>query len=754
MKLSPSLENRLTTRAKNVILAAENLALGSEIGGSHLIKAIVEARGSLAYNILKNHGLSINDLNLSLPSVVSSNDILKIALKEAMAHGYRHIGTEHLLWGLLPEFKNRTAAPKHQLITDVENHLKEIFYLSGKMNSAQGHLKNSQSILDKLIADVYKNIAEEDFEKEPLEIFGAELVAMAKAGKFDPVIGRENEIKRIIAIMSRRTKNNPILIGEPGVGKTALIYGLAQKIAEAKVPDILKNKNIFQIDLGAIVAGTSFRGEFESRLKEIMSEAEEKNAIIFIDEFHTVIGAGAAQGSLDASNIIKPLLSLGKIQVIGATTLVEWRKYVERDGALERRFQPITVDEPTEAQTEEILLGLLPSFENHHKIKIAPESISAAAKLSNQYITERFLPDKAIDLLDEACALKTSEAEPGKTDLKLQIEDIVKTLSLMTGIPNIVFGKVSSSVSSSKISQKLKRKIIGQDKAVETLVAALGRTYAGLSNRGKPLGSFLFIGPTGVGKTNLAKVLSKEVLGSPLIKMDMSEFSEPHSVAKLIGAPPGYIGYEESGILTEKIRREPHSVVLFDEIEKAHPQVASVLLQILEEGVLTDNHGQKANFKNAVVILTANIGSREFSREAKKFGFIAASKTLKEKFEEIKEASLKSLRRHFAPELLSRLDEIVVFNPLGRKEIRHIAELELKNIFAEASVNRRVEIRPTVINFITSKAISNYNGAREIKHLINKLVINPLSDFVIKNNKAKTITADIKNNKINLKWIK
>lgn len=754
MKLSPSLENRLTLRAKNVIKSAESLTQNSEIGGNHLITAILKARGSLAYNILKNHNVNLNDLNLpslSLPNISSFNDILKMAFEEAMRYGYRHIGTEHLLWGMLGELKNWIIISKRQSIAAIENHLKEIFYLSGQINNPPVAAVNRRNILDKMIADVYKNISEEETDGAPLGAFATELVALAKDGKFDPVIGRENEIKRIIAIMSRRTKNNPILIGEPGVGKTSLVYGLAQKIAKAEVPDILKNKNIFQIDLAAIVAGTSFRGEFESRLKEILSEAEEKNAVIFIDEFHNVVGAGAAQGSLDVSNIIKPLLSLNKIQIIGATTLAEWRKYVEKDGGLERRFQPIVVDEPTEAQTEEIIIGLLPLLLKHHKIKIAPEIASAAVKLANQYLTERFLPDKAIDLLDEASALKNLEAKPAqKTGLNLKTEDLIKTLNLMTGIPDIVFGKISNSLSPSGISKKLKTKIIGQDEAIINLSAALGRAYAGLTNREKPLGSFLFIGPTGVGKTNLAKVLSREILKSPLIKLDMSEFSEPHSIAKLIGAPPGYVGYEESGILTEKIRRQSHSVVLFDEIEKAHPQVANILLQILEEGVLTDNRGRKANFKNAIVILTSNIGSREFSREAKKFGFVTTFKTFKEKFEEIKSASLKSLRRHFIPELLSRLDEIVVFNPLGFKEIKKIADLELKNFAAALAANHQIKIKPKVVDFIAQKATAHYNGAREIKHLINLLIINPLSEFILRNKSGKITTVDIKNNKIKL----
>ena len=747
MKLSPSLENRLTSRAKNIIKMAENLASKNEVGANHLIKAIVEIRGSLAYNILKNHNLNVNDFDLSLPDLISSHDVLKIALEEAMKHGYRHIGTEHLLWGLLGEMKNRIASVKHKSINDVENHLKEIFYLSGQINNPSFVPKNSRNILDKLIADVYKNIAEEEPLETPLEIFSDELTLMAKNGKLDPVIGREDEIKRMITIMSRRTKNNPVLIGEPGVGKTALVYGLAQKIAKQEVPNILKNKNIFQIDLSAIVAGTTFRGEFEARLKDVLYEAEEKNAVIFIDEFHTVIGSGAAMGSLDTSNIIKPLLSSGKIQVIGATTLSEWRKYVEKDGGLERRFQPITISEPNEDQTKKILIGLLPVIEKYHQIKISDKAVIAAVKLSNQYIAERFLPDKAIDLIDEACALKTLEVGADST---LEFEDVAKALSLITGIPETIFSKTKATFSTSKISQKLKRKIIGQNKAIKTLSNALSRTYAGLVNREKPLGSFLFVGPTGVGKTNLAKILSQEILSTPLIKIDMSEFSEPHSVAKLIGAPPGYIGYEEPGALTEKIRRQPHSVVLFDEIEKAHSQVANVLLQILEEGILTDSHGRRANFKNAVIILTSNIGSKEFNREAKKFGFITSSKTLTEKFNEITDTSIKSLRRHFIPELLSRIDEIVIFNPLGHNEIKKIADLEIKSFVDSILADKKIEIRNVVADFVASKAISQYNGAREIKHLINKLIINPLSDFILKNRKNDNIIINVKNNKINI----
>lgn len=753
MKLSPSLENRLTLRAKNVIRAAENFASKNEIGANHLIMAILEVKGSLAYNILKNHNLNANDLDLTLPNAISSRDILKIALEEAMKHGYRHIGTEHLLWGLIGEIKNRVVAAKYQSIIDIENHLKEIFYLSGRINSSPPIVKNnmsaqaSQNILDRLIADVYKNIAEEEPLETPLEVFSAELTSMAKNGKFDPVIGREIEIKRIITVMSRRTKNNPVLIGEPGVGKTALVYGLAQKIAGQEVPNNLRNKNIFQIDLSAIVAGTTFRGEFEARLKEILYEAEEKNAVIFIDEFHTVVGSGAAMGSLDTSNIIKPLLSSGKVQIIGATTLAEWRKYIEKDEGLQRRFQPITVSEPTEDQTKKILLGLLPMLEKHHQIKINPEAIDAAVKLSNQYIADRFLPDKAIDLIDEACALKTLEAG---AENSLEVEDIAKALSLITGIPENVFSKTKTAFSASKISQKLRHKIIGQDEAIETLSNALNRTYAGLANKEKPLGSFLFVGPTGVGKTNLAKILSQEILGTPLIKIDMSEFSEPHSIAKLIGAPPGYVGYEEPGILTEKIRRQPHSVVLFDEIEKAHPQVANILLQILEEGVLTDSHGKKANFKNSIVILTSNVGSKEWSKEAKKFGFIAISEMLEKKSNKNKDISIKSLRRHFIPELLSRIDEIVVFNPLGHNEIKKIANLEINNLIAGALKEKKVEIKSAVADFIAGKAASQYNGAREIKHLIIKLIINPLSDFILKNKKNGNIIMDMKNNKINL----
>lgn len=761
MKLSPSLENRLTLRAKNVIKTAENLASKEEMGANHLISAVLEVRGSLAYNILKNHGINASDFNMSLTSMVSSRDILKIALEEAMKHGYRHIGTEHLLWGLIREMKNRIVAAKHQSVIDVENHLKEIFYLSSRTNNPPSVIRNDlstqaglssqagQNILDKLIADVYKNMAEDEPTETPLEIFGSELTLMAKNGKFDPVIGREKEIERMITIMNRRTKNNPVLIGEPGVGKTALVYGLAQKIARQEIPSNLKDKKIFQIDLSAIVAGTTFRGEFEARLKDILYEAEEKNAVIFIDEFHTVVGSGAAMGSLDTSNIIKPLLSLGKVQIIGATTLIEWRKYVEKDSGLERRFQPIIISEPTENQTKNIIMGLLPTLEKHHNVKIGLEAADAAVKLSNQYIAERFLPDKAIDLIDEACALKTLDTNGVNT--VLGVSDVTKSLSLITGIPEIIFFKSRKVFSKSEISSKLKKKIIGQDEAIEVLSNALRRTYAGLGNKERPLGSFLFVGPTGVGKTNLAKTLSQEILCAPLIKIDMSEFSEPHSIAKLIGAPPGYVGYEEPGALTEKIRREPHSVVLFDEIEKAHPQVASILLQILEDGTLTDSHGRKANFKNAVIILTSNIGSREFSREYKKFGFVTASKTLSEKFNEIKDASVKSLRRNFIPELLSRLDEIVVFKSLNRNEIKKIVDLEIRKHVINNLAEKKVEVKRAVADFIANKTVPQYNGAREIRNLITKLIINPLSDFILKNKTGKTILIDVKNNKINVK---
>lgn len=777
MNLPQSFKDRLTSRAFNAIKEAENLAKKdkkSEITSAHLAKAVFQSRGSLAYNILENHDLAPEDFYFA-KKPVSLGETLKNALEEAMKFNYRYIGTEHLLWGLITDLKQGVKPEKIKHVTDVENHLRDIF-TAGSANAAEGNFvkprmtyranplqgaagQNNQHILDRLIADAYKNLANLPnlaTEEEPkenrsmLELFGVELVGASKEGKADPVIGREKEIKRIITVMSRRSKNNPMLIGDPGVGKTALVYGLAQKIASGAVPKALKNQEIYQLDLGAVVAGTTFRGEFEARLKDVLYEAEEKGAALFIDEFHTVIGAGAAQGSLDVANIIKPLLSSGRVQIIGATTLSEWRQHVEKDAALERRFQPIIIDEPDEKQTEKILLGLLPALESHHGLKISPEAVKAAVGLSGRYIGERFFPDKAIDVLDEAAALKSMDV--GKIK-ELGLADIVKTLNLMTGIPEENLNFRPENAVAAGIEKRIGRKIIGQEEAVKIIASTLRRSWAGFNNREKPLGSFLFIGPTGVGKTELAKVLSKEISPqSPLIRFDMSEFSESHSVSKLIGAPPGYIGYEETAGLTDKVRRNPHSVVLFDEIEKAHPQIANILLQILEEGALTDNHGRRASFKNTIIILTSNLGAREFNKEAKKFGFLPdKKKTLREKYGEIKESSLRALRRYFVPELLSRLDEIIVFNPLGAEEMKKIASLEIKKL--ARSGTRAVTAKSSALELIARRAQLSSNGAREIKRLVNNLIANPLSDYFLSKRgrkRTKSIVLRTANNKIKI----
>ncbi|MDO8676395.1 MAG: ATP-dependent Clp protease ATP-binding subunit [Candidatus Azambacteria bacterium] len=765
MNLSPSFKNRLTSRAENILKFAENLANNSP-NARHLLEAIFTIRGSLAYNILQNHNLNLSDFSFPSRNALPLKTALKSALEEAMKYNYSHIGTEHLLWGALEEMRGCVKTEKLQMVVNTENHLKEIFSVSGRTNNLKdADLPKSrtygQNVFDKLIIDAYKNlvnlpeILNNDQAKEPssaLETFGTELVEAAKKGTVDPTIGREKEIKRIITVMSRHNKNNPMLIGEPGVGKTALVYGLAQKIAASDVPPFLLKKSIYQLDLGAIVAGTTFRGEFEARIKDVLYEAEEKNAVIFIDEFHTVIGAGAAQGSLDVANIIKPLLSMRKIQIIGATTISEWRKHIEKDAALERRFQPIMIDEPTVTQTEEILLGLLPALEKHHNLKIAPEAIKSAVVLATRYLNDRFLPDKAIDLLDEAAALKALE---NNLPTVLKSADVARALNTITGIPikNLTGPKndLTATPDLTKIEKKLGQKIIGQKEGVRIIAETLRRADAGLNNKERPLGSFLFIGPTGVGKTELAKILHQEISPSTqIIKFDMSEFLEAHSIAKLIGSPPGYIGYEEPGNLTEKIRRNPYAVVLFDEIEKAHPQIANILLQIIEEGNLTDNHGRRTSFKNAIIILTSNLGSKEFSREAKRFGFISNhKKSLRDKYSEIKEAGLKALRRHFVPELLSRLDEIIVFNPLGPIEIRKIAVLEIKKITKEIA-DYKINVKNSVFDFIITKAEFHQNGAREIKRLINKMIVNPLAEFLLnkKNISRKDLDINIKNNKV------
>jgi len=610
---------------------------------------------------------------------------------------------------------------------------------------------------------------------------------MAREGKLDPVIGREKEIRRVMQILSRRTKNNPVLIGEPGVGKTAIVEGLAQRIAEGLVPDILKDKRIVQLDLGALLAGTKYRGEFEERLKKVLEELiEDKNTILFIDELHTLVGAGAAEGAMDAANMLKPALARGEIQMIGATTLDEYRKHIEKDAALERRLQPVFVPEPTVEQTIEILRGLRDRFEAHHKVKITDEAIVAAATLSDKYITGRFLPDKAIDLLDEACAAKKLEVSTEPPDLaslekelekvrrekeaaakaqeyeraaelkkeeeriakeiekikeewqkqrasaepKVTAEDVAKVVADWTGIPvtQLMEEEIQKLL---RMEEALHERVVGQDHAIEAIAKAIRRARAGLKDPRKPIGSFLFLGPTGVGKTELAKALAEFLFGDEdaLLRIDMSEFQEKHTVSRLVGAPPGYVGYEEGGQLTEPVRRRPYRVILFDEIEKAHPDVWNILLQILDEGRLTDAQGRTVDFSNTVIIMTSNIGSHYFADYLK---------ALKEgekppiSLDEIKKMVLEELRRHFRPELLNRIDEIIVFDPLTHEQIIAIVDIFIRRLKRLLKAQRiDIEFTQAAKEWLAKRGYDPEYGARPLRRVFQRYVENRIAEEIL-----------------------
>ena len=838
MKFPQALGERLTERSKTALEQAETISRGlvaREITVNHLISALFQTKGCLAFNLLNIHRIAQSDIgekaegpkagtfkkrNSETKISRDLEEVLKNAMSQAAKFNYRYIGTEHLLWALLDNLRLGVAPDKRASIDNIETHLKELFTIGARVNHQGAVLQqivspnlNGAGILDTLLRSAYENFRRfgmksndvnrvqgqflkniMDIEKndasenrpEPIErakfndnhfayeehpetqksalaTYSVDLVKLAKKGKLDPIIGRSKEIDRLMTVLCRRTKNNPMLIGEPGVGKTAIVAGLAQKIAkQGEISPLLAKKHIYQLDLGLIVAGTMFRGEFEARFKEILREVEQKEAIIFIDEIHTIVGAGSAQGSLDAANILKPLLSQNNFQVIGATTTSEWRRHIEKDAALERRFQTITIEEPSLEETKNILLGLKPYFESHHKINITRESVETILTFADQYVTGRFFPDKAIDILDEACAYKKSEARNPKseTNSKFKIsntkqyliaEDIAKTVSLMTHVP-VEKLKESEAKKFLNLEHVLAKKIIGQSEAIKTVASTLKRARAGFAEPLRPLGSFLFLGPTGVGKTELAKVLAREVFAgkNSLIKIDMSEFSESHSIAKLIGSPPGYVGFEEGGWLTEKVRTNPYSVILFDEIEKAHSQLANILLQILEDGILTDSHGRKINFRNTVIILTSNIGTQDFTKQAQRLGFVEGKRrTLDEKFSEIRESCLKELRRRLRPELLARIDSTIVFKALGAGEIRKITKLvlsELEERMAQKSVH--IKMPKEVAEFIAEKASGAETGARRVRSLVTHYLENTLAETAIKNPKKTKYTVTVKNGKI------
>ena len=731
---------------------------------------------------------------VEIPFTPRAKRVLELSWDEARQLGHNYIGTEHLLLGLIREGEGVAARVLENLGVDLNKVRSNVIKMLGETKPTQAASTSSSS---------------SGKTKTPsLDEFGTDLTLAAQEQRLDPVVGREKEIERVIQILARRTKNNPVLLGEPGVGKTAVVEGLAARIVNSEVPDILEGKKVIQLDMGLLVAGTKYRGEFEERLKKIMDEIRQAgNIILIIDEMHTLIGAGAAEGAIDAANILKPALSRGEIQVIGATTLEEYRKYVEKDSALERRFQPIIIEEPSVEDTIEIIKGLKPKYEEHHKLKISDEAIVAATELSYKYITDRFLPDKAIDIIDEAASklrIQTSALPPEGKELEKQLKAVIKqkedairnqefetasnlrddeadlkekirelsvkwredneenkptvtaeqvaqVVSMMTGIPTT---KITEGESERllKLEETLHKRVIGQDQAVVALSKAIRRARVGLKSPNRPIGSFIFSGPTGVGKTELAKALAEAVFGSEdnMIRVDMSEFMEKHSTAKLIGSPPGYVGYDDGGHLTELIRKKPYSVILFDEIEKAHPDVFNIMLQILDDGRLTDSKGRHINFKNTIIIMTSNVGASMITTTSR-LGFSVANDEQKDKYEHLKETVMEEMKKAFRPEFLNRIDDIIVFAHLSKPEIRQIVDLMLNDLFKRlASQNLKVEVTDEVKDYLGEAGYSEAYGARPLRRLIQKRIEDGLAEEILsgKYTAGDTIVLKLKDQKI------
>jgi ATP-dependent Clp protease ATP-binding subunit ClpC len=806
---------RLSSRAKNALIAAQLVSeelKHDHIGTEHLLYGVVSEKSSFAAEILTKAKISPEIVKDEIESVNKNNHVvnwkpilsenLKNAIEQsaivASQYGYQFIGTEHFLYGLIKGNINKSKVILSKLGIDI-NELEQ---------NLLGVFENISKFPEVSPADQQNNV---NFERPQanfnydgkrsnsvLEYFTTDLTKKAALGMVDPVIGRKKEIERLISILGRRTKNNPVLIGESGVGKTAIVEGLALAIAKREVPDSLLDKRILNLDLALIVAGSMFRGEFENRLKQIIEEVKANpDSILFIDELHTMVGAGATTGSLDAANILKPALARGEMRAIGATTLAEYKKYIEHDAALERRFQPILVEEPSKEESIEILKGLRPNYEKHHNVTITDAAIKAAVELSSRYIQDHFLPDKAVDLVDETASflrtlssnskilrqkkkieadlhaleeektkavladdfptaihLRTQEDRLRRQKLEMEeqvkqenitpireigAEDIAHTVSMMTKIPltKLAQNDISKLINLEKV---LKSKVIGQDEAVMEVAKTIRRSRAGITDPKRPLGSFIFLGPTGVGKTETAKVIAREVFEDEdaLIRVDMSEFMERHNVARLIGAPAGYVGYEEGGRLTEAVRRKPYAVVLFDEIEKANPDVFNILLQILEDGQLTDAAGKRVNFANTIIIMTSNLGMQELTSQAAKIGFADKDQATNQKerlekdYEQIKERVLETMKKDFRPEFLNRIDKILVYKPLGMDELKKISILQLKEL-QERLAKQQLELKvtPAVIRLITDKSFDPAQGARFIRKNIQDLLEDPLADRII-----------------------
>ena len=806
---------KFTVSSEKVLQIAKEIAgeLGHNyIGTEHVLYGLTKEPNGVAGKILKKQNVTSEIILEKIEDLIGSNPnhitvlgftprtkrVIENSYLEAKKMGSNYIGTEHFMVGMMREDDSIAMRILSSLHVKPENIYNDIAKVVNEFDSS---LKDNSLNNDKDLGSYGLT--------QVLNQFSNDLTKEAKEGNLDPVIGRGQETERVIEILSRRTKNNPCLIGEPGVGKTAVIEGLAQKIVAGNIPEILKNKRVVSLDITSMVAGAKYRGDFEERIKKALNEVKKAGDIIlFIDEIHTIVGAGAAEGAIDAANILKPLLARGEIQVVGTTTLKEYRKYIEKDSALERRFQPIQLNEPTLEECEQILVGLRDKYEAHHDVKITDEAIHAAIDLSNRYITDRFLPDKAIDLIDEAsskamlqsfvepqnlkeleekiekidtekeAAINTQEFEKAarlrdesvkmKNYLETQkqewrnetarklitigAENIAECVSRWTGIPVTKLGQ-DENEKLKNLEDLLHKRVVGQNEAIETVSKAIKRSRVGLKDPNRPIGSFLFLGPTGVGKTELTKALAEVLFNNEnaMVRLDMSEYMEAHSVSKMIGSPPGYVGYDEAGLLSEKVRKNPYSVVLFDEIEKAHPDIMNVLLQILDDGRLTDNQGRVIDFKNTVIIMTSNIGARLIT-EKKTIGFENKEENAKRDYEEIKKDVMNETKRAFKPEFLNRVDELIVFHKLNQQDLNQITDILL------AKVMERMKKQGIILNvtnqareLIVKNGTDDKYGARPLRRMIQNMVEDPVAEKILEGNLGEKIVVDSEDEKIIVK---
>jgi ATP-dependent Clp protease ATP-binding subunit ClpC len=786
---------RFTERARQVVVLAQDEARALKhnyIGTEHILLGLLREEEGLAARVLESLDITVEEVRAQVARIVGQGDevttgqipftprakkVLELALREALSLGHNYIGTEHILLGLVRENEGVAARILLDFDADADKIRNEIIrMLSGPGRRQQGGGGGAAP-------------GEKSKSSKLLDQFGRNFTKQAGEGKLDPVVGRQTEIERIMQILSRRQKNNPVLIGEPGVGKTAVVEGLAQRIASGQVPELLKGKQIYSLDLAALVAGSKYRGEFEERLKKVMKEIQQRGDIIlFIDELHNLVGAGAAEGAIDAASILKPALARGELQTIGATTLDEYRKYLERDAALERRFQQIRVDEPSVDDTVQILRGLRDRYEAHHRVKITDDALHAAASLADRYIQDRHLPDKAIDLIDEAGSrmrIRSMSAPPRYRELEEEIEkvrkdkedsienqefekaaslrdkerkltqkkreleenwrqnesesdqpevgeeEIADIVSMWTGIPVFKLTEAESQ-KLMHMEDELHKRVIGQEEAITAVSKSIRRARAGIKDPKRPTGSFIFLGPSGVGKTELARTLAEFLFSDEdaMIQVDMSEYMEKHSVSRLVGSPPGYIGYDEGGQLTEAVRRKPYSVLLLDEIEKAHPDVFNILLQILEEGKLTDAQGRKVDFRNTIVIMTSNIGASQISKNVG-LGFAMGDDTGLS-YEDMKNRVMSELKKVFRPELLNRIDEIIVFHKLTKEEITTIVDLQMRRVREQMATHEvAIELTDEAKDLLVEQGYDPAMGARPLRRAIQRVIEDPLADFVL-----------------------